>query len=119
MGQEQKGPTKSRIPQRSTTKANVSIEGPTQPKKATPPLKPKPTTKNCECQTDTPASTLASFNPDRLLALIAYIINGLNTSKSKSDRIKLVSLAAEKCCGMKVAPNELFKALNVAQTSTK
>jgi len=43
--------------------------------------------------------------------LFAYIINGLDVNKSKSDRIKLVALAAEKCCGIKIGSNKLFEAL--------
>ena len=117
-GQEQKGSKKSRIPTRPNSKANVSTEGQVLSKKAPSPPKPKPPTKTSECQTDTPTPILPSFNPDHFLALIAYIINGLEVNKSKSDRIKLVVLAAEKCCGIKIAPNKLFEAL-AAKTSTK
>jgi len=119
-GQEKRGSQKSRIPTRPTQKANTSIsEGPVQPEKAPPPPKPKPTTKTCECQTDTPAPSLSLLNPDQFLALFAYIINGLDVNKSKSDRIKLVALAAEKCCGIKIGPNKLSEALKEAKTPTQ
>ena len=108
-GQEKnKGQQKSKIPKRSTQKTNKAKTVTPTVEKTQPPA--KPLLKNCECQTDTPAQP-TSFINEKFLALIAFVINSLEAHKSKSDRIKLVVNAAEKCCGVKIAANELHEVL--------
>ena len=65
---------------------------------------------NSECQTDSPPPT--TFNPDNFLALIAFIINNLEEVKnSKSNGIKLVVDAAQKCCGISISPTKIHSML--------
>ena len=102
-GQQNKGQQKSKIPKRSVQKTNKSKEGTPSP--------PKPKTQNSECQTDSIVSPPTAVATEQIAAFIAFIINSLDVYKTKSDRIKLVVNAAEKCCGVKIAPNQLHEVL--------
>ena len=55
----------------------------------------------------------ACFKLEQMLGLMAFIINNLNETHTKSNRIKLVVDAAAKCCGIAIDPKAIHQMIAV------
>ena len=86
------------------------FQPPVQPTMVPPPP-PQFSNSSIETQTDTLPTIPTNILNEQLVAFLAFIINNLDENKSKSNRIKLVVDAAEKCCGVSISPDKVYNIL--------